>query len=329
MNPERLETLVLARLSVPTKSPPSRSELARALFPLVSFRLTEAEWRRELQSLLTGLRESGQIDPRRLELTPSGTRRLEKALGGGSLPQVRGWREFKTKHLPRLLDGQHPTDFGNADPALPVVARELGLPPESARSEANVGDAWLKRALGLRGKRPTLDAVRAVLLARELGLPERQRTKDVLHLYAVKLTGAKSAKREDLLHARTRSWLEADRRVPKLGRTTDGTAERSPTASQRTIEKILAAARAPGTSRFGEGKAFIGSVWQRLSTDPDVCELGETGFKRLLVEAHQRGELTLSRADLVSAMDPKDVATSETRHLNATYHFIQINGDGS
>src|SRR5690606_5670919 len=111
----------------------------------------------------------------------------------------------------------------------------------------------------------------------------------------------------------------------------NGTA-RAPTGTpdpRRTVEKILAAARAPGTTRFGSGKAFIGAVWQRLSTDPELGGLGEAGFKRLLVEAHQRGELTLSRADLVSAMDPKELEASETRHLNATYHFIQINGDGS
>jgi hypothetical protein len=49
----------------------------------------------------------------------------------------------------------------------------------------------------------------------------------------------------------------------------------------------------------------------------------------VLVAAHPRGDLTLTRADLVAAMDPKDVAASETRHLNATYHFIQDSGENS
>lgn len=336
MNPQRLEALVLARLAAPAKTPPSPSEVARGLFSFVSFRLSSAEWRRELQDIIARLREVGDVDPKRLTLTESGARRLTEALGTTSLPKVRDWREFRTKHLPRLLDGDRSSELAAGDPALAIAARQLGVPPEAVRSEASVGDAWLKKSLGLRGKRPTLDAVRAVLLARELGLPERPRTKDVLHMYAVKLTGARSAKKDDILRARARRWLEASERqgnatmpaaAPHEPAPAPEESAAAPTSS--TIEKILAAARAPGTSRFGDGKAFIGSVWQRLSTDPDVRGLGEVGFKRLLVEAHQRGDLTLSRADLVSAMDPNDVAASETRHLNATYHFIQISGDRS
>lgn len=337
MNPQRLEALVLARLSVTTKSPPSRSDVARGLFPFVSHRLTEGEWRRELESLVARLRASGDLDPKRLVLTERGRARLAEILDVSPLPAMRGWREFKTKYLPRLLDGTGSSELEDGNPALGIVARELGVSPESARSEAALGDAWLKKALGLRGKKVTLDAVRAVLLARELGLPERQRTKEVVHLCAVKLTGAKSAKREDVLQARARSWLEADGNGAKTGArerpaARGNGAARAPTGTpdpRRAVEKILAAARAPGTTRFGSGKAFIGAVWQRLSTDPELGGLGEAGFKRLLVEAHQRGELTLSRADLVSAMDPKELEASETRHLNATYHFIQINGDGS
>jgi hypothetical protein len=34
--------------------------------------------------------------------------------------------------------------------------------------------------------------------------------------------------------------------------------------------------------------------------------------------------LELSRADLVAAMDPEDVRSSETRHLNAEFHFINL-----
>jgi hypothetical protein len=73
---------------------------------------------------------------------------------------------------------------------------------------------------------------------------------------------------------------------------------------------------------FGPDKAFIGSVWQSLASDPEISRLGEPEFKRLLVEAHRRGMLVLDRADLVAAMDPGDVSASEITHQNATYHFI-------
>src|SRR5690606_35612296 len=90
----------------------------------------------------------------------------------------------------------------------------------------------------------------------------------------------------------------------------------------RAAAKIEQAARAPSARRFGPDKVFIASVWESLARDPELCGLGEAGFKDLLVEAHRRGLVDLSRADLVAAMDPRDVAASETRHRNATYHFI-------
>ena len=47
-------------------------------------------------------------------------------------------------------------------------------------------------------------------------------------------------------------------------------------------------------------------------------------FKQRLVEANSKGLLRLSRADLVSAMDPELVAESETRYLNARFHFVRL-----
>ena len=51
--------------------------------------------------------------------------------------------------------------------------------------------------------------------------------------------------------------------------------------------------------------------------------MGLDAFKSRLVEAHRADLLTLVRADLVEAMDPQDVAASEARYLNATFHFIR------
>jgi hypothetical protein len=172
----------------------------------------------------------------------------------------------------------------------------------------------------------TLDAMRAALLAREVGVSPRTSVKEVLHLAASKFTRAKSAARADIIQALAGDWLEASRgTAPQVL----GGAEAAPVLNAHVIEKIRAAARSPSTKRFGDNKAFIASVWRCLSEDPDLESLGEDGFKRLLVEAHQRGDIVLSRADLVAAMDPAEVRASETQHLNATYHFIQIGGDHS
>jgi hypothetical protein len=89
-------------------------------------------------------------------------------------------------------------------------------------------------------------------------------------------------------------------------------------------EKVRAAVRLPGARHFGPNKVFIASAWELLRNDPEIRALGEQGFKQALVDAHRTGALILAGADLVAAMDPKDVAASETRHLNASYHFIEM-----
>jgi hypothetical protein len=49
----------------------------------------------------------------------------------------------------------------------------------------------------------------------------------------------------------------------------------------------------------------------------------EDAFKARLVSAHRQQLLELSRADLVEAMDPKDVDASEARYLRSTFHFVR------
>jgi hypothetical protein len=88
------------------------------------------------------------------------------------------------------------------------------------------------------------------------------------------------------------------------------------------------ASGSPRVTRRRPDKVFIASVWEGLELDPEFGPLGANGFKAQLVEAHRRGLLRSSRADLVAAMAPADVAASETRHQNATYHFIERGGTG-
>ncbi len=95
-----------------------------------------------------------------------------------------------------------------------------------------------------------------------------------------------------------------------------GKGEHMPEAS--FAEQVLKVVRSNHPKKFGD-KAFIASVW-------DVNFAPHTpfaAFKRKLVAAHKAGELELSRADLVSAMDPVMVERSETRDGIATYHFIR------
>jgi hypothetical protein len=190
-----------------------------------------------------------------------------------------------------------------------------------------VADAWLASTLGL--SKLSLDELRKKLLARELGLPERRTTAELFRLAATQLADAPKSDASSVLDALTRRWLlgEPEAREPEARE--PEAREPAPSvpppreALGHFVRRVQQAADSPGARHFGPEKVFIGSVWQALAVEPDMARLGEMGFKRLLVEAHRQGSLVLAPADLVAAMDPRDVRSSETKHHNATYHFIQ------
>ncbi|MDI1430199.1 hypothetical protein [Polyangium sorediatum] len=96
-----------------------------------------------------------------------------------------------------------------------------------------------------------------------------------------------------------------------------------PEDDQAFAQRVLAAARATKTGRFGDDKVFISHVLRQL--DADGFAIGDVGvFKDRLVSVNRRGLLSLNRADLIEAMDPKDVDASEAKYLSATFHFVRI-----
>jgi hypothetical protein len=109
--------------------------------------------------------------------------------------------------------------------------------------------------------------------------------------------------------------------VPRV-EATPRTAEDLPAFASR----VIAAARASTTGRYGQNKVFISHVWRSLEGDPNAAGLDAAAFKERLVEAHREGLLDLSRADLVEAMSPEDVAASETSYFGASFHFVRMDG---
>lgn len=72
-------------------------------------------------------------------------------------------------------------------------------------------------------------------------------------------------------------------------------------------------------SRYGSSKVFIGAVWDKFHEEHP--EVSRDEFNRDLIDANRRGDLQLTRADLVQAMHPDDVANSEIG--NGEFHFIR------
>jgi hypothetical protein len=239
-------------------------------------------------------------------------------------PSATSWLRFQQKYLQRLVlpSAGHAT---SADPALLLIAEQLRA-SDSPKTSVSLVNSWLVRAFGVRSSKLTLDSLRAALLARELGVPPKPKLDDVVRLGAAKLAGSPKATRGDLVRSLTSRWLAGEPSAIALRAEAKIRPEPATKSTQGPdlVRKIRAAASGTGARRFGPDKVFIASVWESLRNDPDVSALGEQGFKRALVEAHRAGTLVLSRADLIAAMDPRDVAASEIRHLNATYHFIQV-----
>jgi hypothetical protein len=87
------------------------------------------------------------------------------------------------------------------------------------------------------------------------------------------------------------------------------------------------AANSPPEDRCHANQVFISALWRATQREPNFPRLSLDAFKKRLIEANSQNLLHLSRADLVQAMDPQLVADSETPYLNATFHFVLLEGD--
>jgi hypothetical protein len=73
--------------------------------------------------------------------------------------------------------------------------------------------------------------------------------------------------------------------------------------------------------RFGE-KVYVSAIWRTIERDRKAGELSLDHFKRWLLGANRDGWLVLARADLIGAMDAKQVTESEIHDRGATFHFV-------
>jgi hypothetical protein len=71
---------------------------------------------------------------------------------------------------------------------------------------------------------------------------------------------------------------------------------------------------------FGDDKVFVSAVWDELHREYAVTL---ARFKELALAFHRAGKVSLSRADLVEALDPKVLDRSEIRSMSSTFHFLR------
>lgn len=75
-------------------------------------------------------------------------------------------------------------------------------------------------------------------------------------------------------------------------------------------------------AKFGDRKAYVSSLYENL--DPAIKPATLDEFKAQLLAAHKRGEVTLSRGDLVAAMDADMLAASRIDANGAEFNFVTM-----
>jgi hypothetical protein len=219
-----------------------------------------------------------------LALTEKGRRHTLEALGIEGLPRGVDFRWAK-----KLL-----------------VIRALGLPITSATIKGASAAGWL--------------SARVLVEHYELNMPSDATLAQVAQALAWRALGIETKDPFNWQQAFAPILLREEKPIEK----TSPAPASSDDGLERFAHDVMEAARASPTGRWHDKKVFISHVWASLlrrgASNGNTFE----GFQRRLVEAHQARLVRLSRADLVEAMPPADVALSETAHLNATFHFVRI-----
>jgi hypothetical protein len=344
-----LGALVLLWLSTrqkPVEGQGTRAELDKALAPLLEGRWSGAEQRGVVDEEIDALERAKQLTRGKktnLVLTDEGRRAGLAALGVTVRPGKGDWRTVKKYLLAPALGFSLSTTKLSAKSVLDtervrarILKQRYTLRVSDHPTLSQAANALVWRALGVDTKeRLTLKAIRTLVLNRELGAVKQQDHDSALAQLAAKAVEATRAGADELQMTVLRRWATGVEVVLPISepKAANGAAEVvKPTVAEAPVpesddkafaDRVLTAARTSPTGRFGENKVFISHIFRKLLEEGAIAADSDA-FKDRLVAVHRGGLLSLSRADLVGAMDPRDVASSEASYLGATFHFVRI-----
>jgi hypothetical protein len=175
-----------------------------------------------------------------------------------------------------------------------------GAPPTLAA----LCDALVWRELGLDGAPQACPpAVRAFALRKHIAIAHALPIPLVRQI-ASKAVGAPNTDLAKLRDSVVRHWLTAP----------------APPSLLDDLRRVVDAAT--GDAVFGDRKVFISRAWDAVRAIPAWSTISLAEFKHQLLALQRQQAIILSRADLVSAMDPALVEASEIRTDGASFHFI-------
>jgi hypothetical protein len=288
-----------------------------------------------------------RLAKRRLVATASGKERAAAYLGitGRQLPS--SWAQARDAHLVAMalslsVDRKGLARLGTtAGLRAEILRREYSLPLGAAPDMAEVKHALAWRLLPggaaaqvvarVASTRFTLQAALAALVSSALGEDATTDLDKDLGLLAARALGTGTSPEEmrAAIHRRlvgTEGAAGTDAPGGEQGAAaTGGESDGEDRPSHEVFAaRVLASARRAQGGWYGENKVFINHVHRQFMHDNPAEGMSLGTFKTRLLEANQAGALSLSRADLVPAMDRADLEESEIEFLTASFHFIRV-----
>ncbi len=339
--PSPVDSLVVVRVLLAATKGAKAADVRKDLDPILGRRWPGAELASVVDRTLIKLAAAGLVvrsegktkkAAATFATTDAGRAAALGALGVKELPAKPKptWASVKKSLLTATALGLPGTAAVAKDDVLRAVlldrGAELGLGGTPTLKQAK--DAWTRKLLGMGPKeKVTLETVQAALFRRALSkapltpLP----SKAALDRLIAERLGAAGRPLKDLRDEAIRRWAvgEAEEIEPEAT-----AAEPAPPMELAEFaRRVRDAARRCGSGRYGGDKVFVAHVWRALD-DPAIRNGGIDGFKGRLAEANNARLLSLSRADLVQAMDPEDVRISEVPYMNTCFHFVRDDLDG-
>lgn len=335
----RLEQCLIWRL-LPARKPLTKSDLDNALRRYFADRvaMSAAQWREELDRAVARLREAGLVDAAALRLTEPGRAQALHRLGVDALSPQASWTTVRNRHLMAVALGIQPRTKAEwerlgtaAGLRAAILARHYRLPlgPVPTPSRVLHALAWLQLKVAHPVDLPLdKDFSRQAVLSLTLLRGSASKTPEAT--LAAQVTRAAGTQLEKVREAVLCNWVAAETETPlPLPSPSPVPPSPSPPSPPDGFDlrgfaaRVMLLARAAVTGRFGDHKVFIAHVWDRFHQQPETTALTRGEFDSHLVEANRQGLLRLSRADLVSGMDPDDVQRSEIRLPYSSFHFVR------
>lgn len=356
-SPATLDDLILARISCSGGA--TRAQLVRDLGPLVSNRLSPAEWRSAVDAAVVRLGASALVREHRgrMRASETGATSVARFLGEKEA-HARAWSEQRDVWLiAKALDvdaGKSSMRTALARPeglSALIVQKAFGLAMRQALSPSKLRAALalvaLERAFGdnvksglKTPKGSALSAKAGRVLAGQLLQSPRDLSTDgrLVAALSAELAGAARPEIEVLRLSLLRRL--AGSALGTGAKANGATAASEPARTLATQSVSTDEPQRPGLAQFSAGvlraareraegwpgsrKAFISQVWKAIRTSHPEWGLSEIEFKDMLAGAHRAGQLVLTSADLKNKQNIQEFEDSAILYKNTVWHFVRV-----